>query len=137
MAARSFLDTNILVYTDDRDAPEKQRIALALIAGQRRAGTGVLSTQVLQEYFSAATTKLGVDAAVARRKVELFARMELVEVSLASILGGIDLHRLHGWSIWDALIVRAARDAGCGVLYSEDAGLRGAEGIEVVNPFAG
>lgn len=45
---RSFFDTNVLVYTDDHDAPEKQQRALELLARARRDGTGVVSTQVLQ-----------------------------------------------------------------------------------------
>jgi predicted nucleic acid-binding protein len=50
MSARSFLDTNVLVYTDDHDTPDKQRVALDLVEQFRLQGTGVISTQVLQEY---------------------------------------------------------------------------------------
>ena len=135
MSVRSFFDTNLLVYTDDHDAPEKQQRALELLADHRRDRSGVVSTQVLQEYFSAATGKLGVDDKLARRKVELFARLELVQVGLRSLLAGIDHRRLYGGSIWDALIVRAAVDSRCRVLFTEDAGVRGVEGLEVVNPF--
>src|SRR5215472_2305845 len=73
MGARSFFDTNVLVYADDQASPAKQRRAIDLVAEHRRAGTGVVSTQVLQEYFVTVTTKLKVDARVARRKVELLA----------------------------------------------------------------
>jgi predicted nucleic acid-binding protein len=136
MPARSFLDTNILVYTDDRGAPPKQGIALALVESCRRRSCGVVSSQVLQEYFAAATRKLGVPAETARRKVELFARFDLVLIGLDDILGAIDLHRLHGFSIWDALVFRAALQSGCSVLYSEDLQHgRRIDGLEVVNPF--
>jgi len=135
MSVRSFFDTNLLVYTDDHDAPEKQRRALELLADHRRERSGVVSTQVLQEYFAAATGDLGVDDTVARRKVELFARLELVQVEVRSLLAAIDHRRLYGGSIWDALIVRAAVDSRCRLLFTEDAGLRGVEGLEVVNPF--
>jgi predicted nucleic acid-binding protein len=136
MSARSFLDTNVLVYTDDGDAPDKKARALELVADCRRDGSGVVSTQVLQEYFVAATRKLGVDAAVARRKTELFGRLQVVAIGLDDILASIDLHRLHALTFWDALIVRAALAAGCRRLYSEDLqdGWR-LEGLEVVNPF--
>ncbi len=138
MPARSFLDTNILVYTDDHDAPEKQARALELVAELRGAGNGVLSTQVLQEYFAVATRKLGVPAQVARRKVELFARNELIVLGLDHILPAIDLTRLHSISFWDALIVQAAKAAHCSTLYSEDLQVGAAfEGLRVVNPFAG
>ena len=72
---------------------------------------------------------------MARRKVELFARLELVQVGVRSLLAAIDHRRLYGGSIWDAMIVRAAVDSRCRVLFTEDVGLRGVEGLEVVNPF--
>jgi len=58
-----------------------------------------LSTQVVQEYFVAATKKLGVPAEVAHRKVELFSWLDLVAIAQPDILGAIDLHRLHGISL--------------------------------------
>ena len=120
MPARSFFDSNILIYTDDHDAPSKQAHALEVVAEARRNGIGVVSTQVLQEYFVATTRKLGVSAEIARRKVELFARMNLVLINLADILAAVDVHRLHQLSFWDALIVRTAQKAACSVLYTED-----------------
>ena len=136
MNGRSFLDTNVLVYIDDRSAAEKQVRAARLFEDLWRARTGVLSTQVLQEYFSAATRKLGVRAELARRKVALFSRLDLVQIDLPLILSAIDLHRLHQFSIWDALIVRAALLANCRVLYSEDLQTgRKIDGLEIVNPF--
>ena len=48
------------MYTDDHDEPDKQAPALELVADARRNGTGVVSTQVLQEYFVSITRKLGV-----------------------------------------------------------------------------
>ena len=137
MSARSFLDTNILVYTDDHDEPEKQASALDLVEEARSGGWGVLSTQVLQEYFAATTRVLGVPAAVARRKVELFARFDTVIIEVPDILSAIDVHRLHGIGIWDALIVRAAQAAGCTVLLTEDLQVgQHIDGLEIVNPFA-
>jgi predicted nucleic acid-binding protein len=136
MSARSFFDTNVLVYTDDGDAPQKQRHALALFAEHRREGTGVTSTQVLQEYFAAATRKLGVSSDNARRKVELFAALDVATIVVEDVLAAIDLHRVHRLSFWDALILRSAKHAGCSVLFTEDPQDRGTiEGIRIVNPF--
>jgi len=136
MSVRSFFDTNILIYTDDHDAPDKQARALDLVEQARLGGWGVLSTQVLQEYFAATTRKLGVPAAIARRKVEIFARLDLAILDLSDIIAAIDLHRLHDFSFWDGLIVQAARRSGCAVLLSEDFqhGAR-VDGIEITNPF--
>jgi predicted nucleic acid-binding protein len=137
MSVRSFFDSNILVYTDDDDAPDKKGRALELYAECRSAGTGVVSTQVLQEYFVVTTRRLGVDAALARRKTELFGRLQLVPIRLEDIVAAIDLHRIHALSFWDALIVRAASASGCRQLYSEgmQTGWR-LDGLEIVNPFA-
>ena len=136
MSGRSFLDTNVLIYTDDHDAPEKQRRAIEVYERARRRRTGVVSTQVLQEYFVGATRKLGVEAAVARRKVELFARLDLVRIDLGAILAAIDFQRLHQVSFWDALIVQAALAGGCATLLSEDMQHgRRIGGLEIVNPF--
>jgi predicted nucleic acid-binding protein len=136
MSDRSFFDTNILVYADDKAVPAKQRRAIELVAEHRRAGTGVLSLQVLQEYFVTVTRKLHVDAKIARRKVELLAEFDLVVPDLDDILAAIDLHRLHGFSFWDALVLRAAKEAACIVLFSEDLQPgRVADGVQIVNPF--
>lgn len=136
MSVRSFFDTNVLLYTDDQSAPAKQRRALVLWAEHRRSGTGVVSLQVLQEYFVAATRKLRVEAGVARRKVELLAEFDVVRPDVTDILAAIDLHRLHGFSFWDALIVHAAKQAGCSVLFSEDMqDAREVDGLRIVNPL--
>jgi predicted nucleic acid-binding protein len=84
----------------------------------------------------AATRKLAVDAGTARRKVELFANYHVVVLDVEDVLAAIDLHRLHQLSFWDALVVRAAKEGGCAVLYSE--GLqdgRSIDGVRIINPF--
>ncbi len=135
--ARRFLDTNVLVYTDDGGDRRRARLALAAVQGAIESREGVISTQVLQEYFSVTTRKLGTDPAVARRKVQLFATLEVVQVDVELILGAVDLHRLHAISFWDALILQAAGRAGCEVLLTEDlqAG-RAISGLRIVDPFA-
>ena len=136
MPVRSFLDTNVLIYADDKAVPAKQRRAIDLVAEHRRGRTGVLSLQVLQEYFVTVTRKLQVDAGVARRKVELLAEFDVAGPEVADILAAIDLHRLHGFSFWDALILRAAKQAGCSVVFSEDMqGAREVDGVKIENPF--
>ena len=137
MSARSFFDTNVLVYADDAAAPAKQRRTIELVAEHRRAGTGVVSMQVLQEYFVTVTRKLGVDARIARRKVELLAEFDVAAPGVPDILAAIDLHRLHAFSFWDALILRAAQQAGCSVVFSENMqNARELDGLRVVNPFS-
>jgi predicted nucleic acid-binding protein len=136
VTVRAFLDTNVLVYADDLDAGDKRARARHVLEEAITTQSGVLSTQVLQEYFVVATRKLGVDPAVARRKVELFATLDVVRVDVDRILGAIDLHRLHALSFWDALVVRCAAAAGCSRLLTEDLqhGLV-IDGVRVEDPF--
>ena len=138
MKKPEFFDTNIFVYADDESAPAKQDRAIQLIANARRSGALVVSLQVMQEYFAVVTRKLGVDAALAQRKVELLARTRVVRFDETDVIAAIELHRLTRISFWDAMIVHAARMAGADVLYSE--GLQAGAiigGVRVENPFAG
>lgn len=133
---RSFLDTNILVYSDDPRDPIKQAIAIEMVKNHLRNKTGVVSLQVLQEYFTSATGKLKLAADLAKRRVEFFALIQLVEPGITDILAAIDLHRLHGLSYWDALILHSAKKAGCRQLLTEDLQHGSViDGVRIVNPF--
>ena len=136
MSGLAFFDTNVLVYADDRWSPKKQDRAIALFTEHLRRGTAVVSLQVLQEYFAAATRKLGVSSEAAQRKVEILARARVVRFDADDIIAAIELHRLRQVSFWDALIIHAARSAGATTLFSEDL-QHGTTlgGIQVVNPF--
>jgi predicted nucleic acid-binding protein len=116
---RSFLDTNISVHADAGDEPEKQERALSLISEHRLAGSGVGSTQVLQEYANVALRKLALPAALVRERLGLYARFEVVTTP-SLIADALDLHSLRGVSFHDALIVLAAIASGCADLLSED-----------------
>lgn len=136
MNVRSFFDPNVLVYTDDKGSPTKQRRALELVSEHRRGRTGVVSLQVLQEYFVTVTRKLNLEVAIARRKVELLSEFDVAAPDVSDILAAIDLYRLHGINFWDALILRSAKQAGCAILFSEDMqGQREIDGVRIVNPF--
>jgi predicted nucleic acid-binding protein len=132
-----FLDTNVLVYAGDHDSPEKRRVARALLKRVAAEGGGVISTQVIQEFFVAATRKLAIEPLKAKAIVATFHPLELVTVSLEDINDAIDGHILWQVSFWDALILRAAERASCSIVYSEDLNtgqLYG--GVEVRNPFS-
>jgi len=134
--SRAFLDTNVLLYSDDPRDPAKQRKALDLIKLHRSARTGVISLQVLQEYFVNSTGKLKLDADLAKRRVEVFAKLQVAEPTVDDILSAIDLHRLHPLSFWDALILQMAKQTGCRVLLSEDMQHgQVIDGVRIVNPF--
>lgn len=138
MTARCFVDSNVLLYADDNSAGPKRDRARELISELMSTGTAVLSLQVLQEYFAVATKKLGIPADRARQRIELLGRLDVVILGVEDLLSAIDLHRLHQFWIWDALVIRAALNAGCRVLYSEDLqDGRRIDGLEIVNPFKG
>lgn len=133
---RSFLDTNILVYADAGDEPVKQQRALSLIGEHRLARTGVISTQVLQEFANVALRKLSLPPPLVRERLDFYARLEVVFVTAALISDAVDLYASRGFSFYDALIVRAAVDSGCACLMSEDmqdGAIIG--GVRIVNPF--
>jgi predicted nucleic acid-binding protein len=137
MTGPFFVDTNILVYADDRRDRRKQALARDLVRLALTSGKGRLSTQVLTEFFAVATRKLGLAAATVRRRVEVYASLPVFRPAAEDLLNAIDLHRLHGVAIWDALIVRAALASGCRVLYTEDLQHgRTFDGLEIVDPFA-
>lgn len=136
MTGRSFLDSNVFIYADDHRYPDKQMVASSLFEEGLAGGLGVISTQVMTEYFNVVTSKLGVPATLAKRRIELMEHLHVVQIDPMLILDAIDLHRLDRISIWDALIIRAAAAVNCAELLTEDmqAGRRIA-GVLVVNPF--
>jgi len=135
-ASRVFLDTNILVYSDDPRDPAKQVKALDLLKDHLRQRTGVVSLQVLQEYFVSATGKLKLDPGLAKQRVEVFARFHVAAPTVGDVLAAIDLHRLHGLSLWDTLILRCAKQTGCSVLLTEDMQHgQVIDGVKIVNPY--
>ena len=137
MSEREFLDTNVLIYAHDAWDERKRACAQELLLRLLRERRGVVSVQVLQEFFAAATRKLGMPSEVARLNVSSYARFDVVTLSVPDVIAAIDLHRLHHFSIWDALIVRAALNGACATLYSEDMqDGRTIDALAVRDPFA-
>ena len=132
-----FFDTNILLYADDADAGAKTGIARELLRGSMADRTGVVSTQVLQEFYVNARKKLKLDGAAARARIEVYLGFDVVTVTPSLLLAAVDLNRLDSVSFWDALIIRAAEQSGCETLFSENlqAGRRFGP-VRVVNPFS-
>ena len=139
MNARFFLDTNIFVYSFDRSAAPKSRRAMHLIREGVSTRKGTVSCQVVQEFFNVALRRFSHPMPVADAEQYLatvFRPLLAVQSSQALYSEALRLTGKHHLSWYDALIVAAATEAGCGVLYSEDlqSGRRfGALRIE--NPF--
>ena len=136
---RTFVDTNVLLYAHDASETEKQPIARALLERLWADRSGVVSTQVLQEFYVVATRKFQppMRRPEARELVALYATWPVVQVDTALIFDAAVLEDRFQLSFWDALIIEAARRAGATRLVSEDLqDGRLIAGIAIENPFA-
>jgi predicted nucleic acid-binding protein len=134
----TFVDTSILVFAHDASEPYKQPIARARLEELWVTRSGVLSSQVLQEFYAVATRiqKLSMSPAEAREIIELYSSWSMVSLEPALLITASRLHERHAISWWDALIVEAARVAGAHRLLTED--LQDGqviEGVRIEDPF--
>jgi len=141
MNDKSFLDTNIFLYSFDRTVPNKAARANELIRQAHATGNGVVSFQVVQEFFSVALRKSSVkmphDDAL-RYLSQVLGPLVAVHSSPELYVAAIRLYHRYGFSWYDALIVAAAMEARCQVLLTEDLqdGMD-VEGLRIENPFKG
>ena len=132
-----FFDTNILVYTEDPADPFKQAIARALVQEVIEAGQFVMSTQVMLEFYRVVTRKQLLAPAHATLLLQAWAENPVVGATPDLLLHAFTLQQSRGLSVWDALMVQAALEAGCTILYSEDLQPGARFGpLSIVNPFA-
>lgn len=134
----TFVDTNVLVYAHDASDAARQPIAARLVDDLWRARGGVLSTQVLTEFYAVVTRKFDppMPRREARALVDAYAAWPVVQVDPPLIVAASALEEQHSLSFWDALIIESARRSGAGRLISEDLqhGRRIA-GLVITNPF--
>ena len=138
MSARCFVDTNILVYAHDRTGGPKHDRARRLVENLWATGTGVLSTQVLQELCVTLRRKVSppVPLVDVRRLVSDYISWEIVVNTPETTLAALDLEERYGISFWDALVLQSAVSAGVTILYSEDFSAGQKYGsIQVINPL--
>jgi len=119
---KTFVDTNVLVYAHDTDAGDRHAVAKADLARLWDSREGVLSTQVLQEFYAVVTRKFKppLPRAKARAIVAAYAEWCAVATEPQLIVSASRLEEEHTVSFWDALIVQAAIQAGAERLVSED-----------------
>jgi predicted nucleic acid-binding protein len=136
MSASKFLDTNILLYAYDRDAPAKRDVALRLVErGWSSPGDVPISVQVLQE-LHVNLVKRGVSHGDAGQVVRDFSLWPVVDNSLALLLSALDEQARWKISLWDALILAAARASGASELVTEDLNPgQDYGGVRAVDPF--
>ncbi len=140
MAAKFFVDTNILVYAYDRLAGIKNERSIALIQSLWESGEGVLSTQVLQELCISLRRKVAHPAPTdkIREMVRTYQSWQIVVNTPNSVLRALEIEERYRISFWDAMILQAAETAGAEVVYSEDLSAgQSYGGVRVVNPLVG
>ena len=134
--SKVFIDTNILVYAMDAFDPIRQKRCRELLSTLNADTKGVISTQVMQEFYVTATRKLRADPLVVKQLLNAFERFDTVIVTPEMIKEAIDCSILNRLSLWDALIVVAAESARCESIWTED--LNDGQiirGVRVVNPL--
>ncbi|MGH9376879.1 MAG: PIN domain-containing protein [Terriglobia bacterium] len=139
MNARFFLDTNVFVYSFDRSAPVKARRAARLIRQAVETRKGIVSYQVVQEFFNVALRRFVQPMTVAEAEQYLstvFRPLLAVHSSQAFYGEALRLNGRYHLSWFDSLIVAAAIEGQCRILYSEDLqnGQRLGD-LQIENPF--
>lgn len=130
----SFFDTNVLVYIASGDA------AKAAVAEEIIGQGGIISVQVLKELANVARRKMRLSWQETHEFLSLLRGLVTVQpLSVAVHEAGLALAERHTLSVYDAMIVASALDAGCDILWSEDmqSGMVFDDRLRVVNPFRG
>ncbi len=136
---RFFIDANVLVYSSDTSEPAKRSRARELLAGLVRNGNGVLSVQVLGEYFSIVTRRIRnpLSTEEAAAAIDRIGVIPTLDIDMAMVRRAIATHSRYGVNYWDSLIIAAAERAGCSAILSEDFNTGQLyHSILAVNPFA-
>ena len=123
MSASFFLDTNILAYAFDPVAPAKRERARELMNEALRSGSGCISLQVAQEFLNVCLRKFAVPMTfpeAAAYLEETLTPLCQVFPSIDLLKSALELKQSSGYSFYDSMIIAAALEAGCDLLYSED-----------------
>ena len=122
----------------DSDAPDKRKRSRRLFEEHAAAGSIIISTQVLQEFYVTVTRKLArpLDSGTALEAVSNFAELAMVQIDTKLVVAAIHRSRQSKCSFWDGLIIQAAIEGHAITLYSEDLQHgQTFEGLQVINPF--
>lgn len=132
-----FIDSNIIVYSNDKKDLPKQRKAIQTIKTLMIQENGVISTQVLQEYAFVAIKKLKQPYNVVLRQLKLLESFEIINQSPEQIRRAVEIMHSYKIGFWDACIISNAEQANCSTIFSEDLNTgQFYSGILVVNPLS-
>jgi predicted nucleic acid-binding protein len=139
MNDRIFVDSNVLVYAHDLDAGDKNRKAVEVVRELWRNKNGVISTQVLQEFYINVTRKIPqpLDRSTAREVIRNYSLWQTETIDSSDVLRASEIEEAHQIGFWDALIVVAGAKGGASLLLSEDLNAgQVIAGVVIENPFA-
>ena len=139
MSDKIFVDTNILIYAHDIDSGLKHDTAVKVITDLWERANGILSNQVLQEFYIVVTRKIPkpISLSEARAIIKNYLKWQIEENNSNSILRASEIQKKHNISFWDALIVTAAEQAGAAKILTEDMNSgQTIEGVLIENPFS-
>ena len=139
MNGRSFLDTNVLVYAYDQDEPSKRATAQQILRDSILEEAGMLSAQVLGEFYVAVTRRVAtaMSPAEALRVVGHLQKLPVVEIDGSLASRGMETSERYQVAYWDGLIIAAAERGKCTRILSEDlSDGQVYHGVTVANPFA-
>lgn len=136
MMSKVFIDTNILVYCIDDNNIKKKNKCRTILHQIESENVGVISTQVLQEYYVTLTKKFTVDPILVKKIIDTFQHFEIVTISFSIIKDAIDCHIVNKISFWDSLIITCAKYAECEKILTEDLNhMQVLDGVQIINPF--
>lgn len=138
MNVKTFVDTNIVVYGHDRSSGEKYKISRDILRELWKKRNGILSTQVLQEFFYIATKKISdpLSLSKAEESIKHLLAWKIVVNDGLNILQAIEIYKKYKYSFWDSLIIQSAISGKAEILLSED--LRSGhiiDSVKIINPF--
>lgn len=140
MSGKFFLDTNVFVYVFDTTAPAKAKKASQLVRDAVETGRGIVSYQVVQEFFNVAFRRFAQPMSVADAEqylITVFRPLLAIESSPALYVEALRVAGKHRLPWYDSIIVASALEGHCDMLYSEDFQHgREIEGLRIQNPFA-
>ena len=140
VTGRAFVDANVVVYAADESPAERLKHDAAVELLAHDPENLVVSTQVLQEFYHVVTRKLEkpLDPQRAAAATLALTKLDVVGSDAEMVLAAIDTSRSAQLSIWDSLIIEAARRASCERVLSEDlADGQTIRGVRIQNPFRG
>ena len=133
-----FVDANVLVYAFDASAGIKRTKAEHLLERLWKTGIGCLSVQILQEFFVAVTRKVPQPLSIeeAAERLREFATWKTFAPTAQDVLAAVALHKESQLSFWDAMVVQAAAELDCHLLWTEDLNDgQTLKGVRIRNPF--